>query len=171
MGRILETLEKRIGQLLNNTSKLVILLAGTSLTSCQQPQRIPESPYTLYEFVGKVKGDNVDEFPSSTTLGSYGRNSAVFSHSKGPESYTFVLETEHGFRTFKVLTWKSAELDALISPGDNLKVHYFGDSSPDSSQFYTHFAIKEINGKKADIFPGAEPNASRMVNSKIIKVD
>ncbi len=171
MVQILETLEKNVSKLMKNTSMLVAILAGTSLTSCQQTQRRPEPPYTFYEFVGRVKGENVAyKYSSSTTASSYG-SQTVFSHSKGPQTYTFVLETERGFRTFSATTWEPTELEVLISPGDNLKVHYFGESSPESSQFSNDFAIKEINGKRIDTSPGVQLNASRMINSRIIKID
>lgn len=174
MDKILETLEKKVRKLFNK-SILIPLLAGPILTSCQRLPPKPESPLTFYEFVGTVKGESKGEYASSTpyhkiVIDSYGHQNVVVGQreTNDPE-YAFVLETVSGLRTFTTLNTPT-ELDALINVGDEVKVQYFGDTSPDSPRFCGLLAIREINGKKVNFFT-QKIDESRMRNSRVIKVD
>lgn len=138
-------------------------LSGLALIcACVQPQPKPTKFPTIFKIEGKVKGESKGEnYPPGTPI-PHRISGSVQKH----PYYTFVLETEKGFKTFT--SYEEIDyLDSIITPGDEVKVSFwrnYAEPTPEnfdrislflnSSDIYegevvrSNFLVTEINGKK-----------------------
>lgn len=138
-------------------------LSGLALIcSCVQQQPKPTKLPTIFTIEGKVKGESKGEdYLPGTPIPLQRAGSAQ----KYPY-YTFVLETEKGFKTFTSYD-QTDYLDSIITPGDEVKVSFWRDYAEPTPENFdrislflnswdiyedkvvrSSFLVTEINGKK-----------------------
>ena len=109
-----------------------LMVAGSiGCLGCDPPTTAQKAPEPVY-LTGRVKNENF-------------QNNFIDS-----DIYTFSLNTEHGLKLFKCIGDDSAaSLDALVDPGDEVKIKLDLHEKIEDSDFYVSKKdVVEINGQK-----------------------